>query len=101
MQELTFLKGMVLERVRALLGSGVVAGLRFRVQPGVHTPEPQRTALAEPERVDPEEELRRRPLAPDVAEALSRLEEDLERVANPDLRRSIRRAFVKHLLDQA
>lgn len=100
LQELTFLKASILHRVRELVGPDAVSELYLRVQPGASTPKELRPSPAPPEPLDPEEELRRRPLAPAVAEALTRFEEDLERVSNPDLRRSIRRAFIRQLLSQ-
>lgn len=98
LQELTYLKQVILERVRAVVGEEAVTDVHFRVQPGAATPQDPGDHLDEEDQTDPEEELRKRPLAPEVASALSQLEDDLERVTDPDLRRAIRRAFIRHIL---
>lgn len=100
LQELTYLKAPILEKIQALVGAEAVTELRFHVRPGARTLPPSALGRGTAELPDPEEELRRRPLAPAVADALTRFEEDLERVQNPELRRSIRRAYIRHLLRQ-
>jgi len=100
LQEMSYLKGAVLVRTQELLGEECrVEELRFRVKTGASClPGEWRRRKRADE--DPEQELRRRPLAPAVAEELSAFEEHLDGVPNPDLRRSIRRAYIRHLLKE-
>jgi len=93
LQELTYLKAEILEAVQSALSAQAVTALRFHVRAGAASELPAVDPAPAPE-ADPLQA----PLAPEVAQALEELEVDLEAIDNSELRRSIRRAFVRHLL---
>jgi hypothetical protein len=93
LQELSYLKGDFLQRIQRRVGEEAVQGLRFVVRPGAATPEPQ-----EEPRESPGADEAERPLPPEVTRALDAFEDQLDTVEDPDLRRSIRKAFLADLL---
>ncbi len=96
-QELTYMKAQLLAKVQSVVSAEAVSQLRFYVRAGASSPEPEEPeAHAGASTGDPLE----RPLAPDVSAALDAFENELDQIEDPDLRRSIRRAFVDHLLRQ-
>lgn len=94
-QELTYLKAELLAKVQSAVSPDAVTEVRFYVREGASSLQPD-----PPNRSDatPTEDPAARPLAPDVSAALDAFENDLDQIEDPDLRRSIRRAFVEHLL---
>ncbi|MFH2004959.1 MAG: DUF721 domain-containing protein [bacterium] len=92
-QELTYLKQELLERVQSALSAQAVTALRFYVRAGAASEAPAVDAAPPPE-PDPLQA----PLAPEVAQALDEFESSLDSITDPELRRSIRRAFVYQLL---
>ena len=94
-QELSYLKAQILTKIQTVVPADAVTELRFYVRAGASVPEPKAPAKSSAESV---EELLKRPLAPEVAAALSDFENELDSIEDPDLRRSIRNAFVEHLL---
>ena len=95
-QELSYLKAQLLAKVQSVVSAEAVTKLRFYVKAGAAVPAEPPEELQAPTDGDPLE----RPLAPDVAKALDAFENELDTIGDPDLRRSIRRAFVEHLLRQ-
>jgi Dna[CI] antecedent, DciA len=98
-QELTYLKAQLLKKVQTAVTPEAVTALRFYVRAGASSPPPEPPLDPSAEGA-PNEDPTARPLAPNVAAALDAFENDLDEVEDPDLRRSIRRAFVEHLLRQ-
>lgn len=96
-QELTYLKAQILAKIQTVVPADAVTELRFYVRAGASAPELKPSPGSSRESV---EELLKRPLAPEVAAALSDFENELDSIGDPDLRKSIRRAFVEHLLRQ-
>jgi predicted nucleic acid-binding Zn ribbon protein len=94
-QELTYLKAEILAKIQAVVSPEAVTELRFYVSAGASSPEGEPSTGSG---ADPAEKPAERPLAPDVAAALDAFENELDSIKDPDLRRSIRRAFVEHLL---
>lgn len=95
-QELSYLKAQLLQKVQSVVSAEAVSALRFYVRAGAAAPPaPPAEAPLEPDG-DPLE----RPLAPEVSRALDAFENELDEIGDPVLRRSIRRAFVEHLLRQ-
>jgi hypothetical protein len=93
LQELTFLKAQILEKVQSALSAQAVSALRFYVRAGAAS-----EVVAADSTPVPEPDPLQAPLAPEVAQALDDFEGSLDAIEDPELRRSIRRAFVKHLL---
>jgi len=96
-QELTYLKVQLLEKIRTVVPPDAVTELRFFVRAGASCPPPEPPPGAGTE---PSQSTVERPLAPHVAATLDAFENELDQIEDPDLRRSIRRAFVEHLLRQ-
>ncbi len=98
-QEFTYLKAQLLTKVQAAVSREAVTSLRFYVRAGasVPPPDPDPSASQTTDEAS-DEDPAQRPLAPNVSAALDAFENDLDKVEDPDLRRSIRRAFVEHLL---
>ena len=93
-QELVFLKADILARLQDAIGADAVSEIRFFVRQGASSP--SEPAPPAPPPAPPE-----RPMAPEVAKALDAFERELDQVADPDLRRAIRRAFVEDLLKES
>jgi len=98
-QELTYLKAQLLKKVQSAISSEAVTALRFYVRAGASAPPPDAPTTSSTDQ-DMAEDPTQRPLAPNVSASLDAFENDLDEVQDPDLRRSIRRAFVEHLLRQ-
>jgi len=94
-QELTYLKAELLTKIQSALTPEAVTEVRFYVREGASSPQPELPTGPDTESA---EDPTQRPLAPEVSAALDAFENDLDQIQDPDLRRSIRRAFVEHLL---
>ncbi len=94
-QELTFMKADLLQKIGAVLPPGSVSDLRLYVREGASAPQPGPPGGSADSSADHPPSL---PSPAEVARALDELEQRLEGVRDPELRRSIRRAFLEHLL---
>jgi hypothetical protein len=92
LQELSFLRGELLTRLRERLPDVELKEIRLQVRTGAASIE----AAPSPPPPPPQDPLAM-PLAPEVSDALERLEDPLERIADRDLRRTVRRAFLANL----
>ena len=91
LQELSYLRAEILERLRAALPDVKLASMRLHLRAGaaseLPTPPPPVVAT-------PAEPL----LPPELARSLEDMETPLEGIQDPELRRAIRRAFIQNLV---
>jgi hypothetical protein len=91
LQELSYLRAEILERLRAALPDVRLTTLRLHLRAGAASTIPE---VPRPVTAPAPEPL----LPPELARSLEEMERPLEGVQDPELRRAIRRAFIRNLV---